>query len=171
MIGYQRGDPAAAQTLVDLLSPRLHSFFASQSGSRAEADDMLQEVWLRIHKGRHTYRPGEPVLPWLYAIARRVRVDNYRRRQRIARREVVTDVLPETAAAAASSPGLPTFAQLVAPLPDSQREVLTMLKVNGLTVEEVARVTSSTVGSVKQKVHRAYDRLRALLQPAAGGTL
>jgi len=168
MIGYQRGDPAAAQTLVDLLSPRLHSFFSSQSGSRAEADDMLQEVWLRIHKGRHTYRPGEPLLPWLFAIARRVRVDNYRRRHRIERRELVTDVLPETAAAAA--PSLPTFAQLVAPLPDSQREVLTMLKVNGLTVEEVARVTSSTVGSVKQKVHRAYDRLRELLHPVAGGT-
>jgi RNA polymerase sigma-70 factor (ECF subfamily) len=52
--------------------------------------------------------------------------------------------------------------------------VLTMLKVNGLSIEEVARATASTAGAVKQKVHRAYDRLRALLQKpepgsAAGG--
>ena len=51
----------------------------------------------------------------------------------------------------------------MAPLPESQREILVMLKVNGLSIEGVARVTSSTVASVKQKVHRAYNRLRALL--------
>jgi RNA polymerase sigma-70 factor (ECF subfamily) len=52
---------------------------------------------------------------------------------------------------------------LVAALPDAQREVVTMLKVGGLTLEEVARATSSTVGAVKQKAHRAYERLRKLL--------
>jgi RNA polymerase sigma-70 factor (ECF subfamily) len=39
-----------------------------------------------------------------------------------------------------------------------------MLKVNGLSIEEVARATSSTVGAVKQKAHRAYERLRNLLE-------
>ena len=57
-------------------------------------------------------------------------------------------------------------------LPDSQREVLTMLKVLGLTVEEVARATGSTTGAVKQKAHRAYEKLRGILEareaPAAG---
>ena len=49
-------------------------------------------------------------------------------------------------------------------LPDSQREVLTMLKVLGMTVDEVARATSSTGGAVKQKAHRAYEKLRAVLE-------
>jgi len=49
-------------------------------------------------------------------------------------------------------------------LPESQREVLTMLKVNELSLEEVARATSSTVGAVKQKAHRAYQQLRNLLE-------
>jgi len=45
-----------------------------------------------------------------------------------------------------------------------------MLKVNGLSIEEVARATSSTIGAVKQKAHRAYERLRKLLEqgPRAG---
>jgi RNA polymerase sigma-70 factor (ECF subfamily) len=50
--------------------------------------------------------------------------------------------------------------QLLAPLSDSQREVLEMLKVAGMSLEEVARATSCSVGSVKQKVHRAYETLR-----------
>ena len=169
MTRYQSGDRAAAESLVDLLSGQLYFFFSSQMGSREEADDMLQEVWLRIHRVRHTYRPGEPVLAWVYAIARRVRIDNYRRRYRIARREVAADVLPEVRADASPSRELPSFAELVAPLPESQREVLTMLKVGGLSIEEVARATSSTAGSVKQKVHRAYDRLRRMLEDTALG--
>jgi RNA polymerase sigma-70 factor (ECF subfamily) len=48
----------------------------------------------------------------------------------------------------------------LAPLSESQREVLEMLKVAGMSLEEVARATSCSVGSVKQKVHRAYEKLR-----------
>ena len=49
---------------------------------------------------------------------------------------------------------------LLAPLSESQREVIEMLKVAGMSLEEVARATSSSVGSVKQKAHRAYEKLR-----------
>jgi len=155
---YQQADASAAAALVDLLSPQLFRFFASQMGSTNEAEDMLQEVWLRIHRVRHTYRPGEPVVPWVYAIAHRVRIDNYRKRSRISSREVGTGVDQRT--------DLPPFDEMVAALPESQREVLVMLKVNGLSIEEIARATASTPGAVKQKAHRAYERLRSLLKPA-----
>jgi RNA polymerase sigma-70 factor (ECF subfamily) len=162
MVRYQNGEPAAADELVNRLSGRLHVFFSSQMGNRSQADDMLQDAWLRLHQARHTYRRGEPVLPWVYAIARRVRVDYYRRRLRVERREIPTTDIQHVAQPS-PDPGLPPFLELVAPLPESQREVLVLLKVNGLSLEEVARATSSTVGAVKQKVHRAYDRLRELL--------
>ena len=164
MMRYQKADPDASAVLVELLSPQLYRFFASQMGSRADAEDMLQDAWLRIHRVRHTYRPCEPVLPWVYAIARCVRVDSYRKRHRIASRELAADVLPEHPAPRDEPCDLPAFDELVAELPHSQREVLTLLKVNGLSIEEVARATSSTVGAVKQKAHRAYERLRTLLQ-------
>jgi RNA polymerase sigma-70 factor, ECF subfamily len=161
---YQDGEAVAARILVDRLSTQLYLFFSTSMGNRAEAEDMLQEAWLRIHRVRHTYRAGEPVLPWIYAIARHVRVDSYRRRQRIARREVASEVLPEAPAPEPQPPDLPSFSELMAELPESQREVLTMLKLNGLSIEEVARATASTAGAVKQKAHRAYDRLRSLLE-------
>jgi RNA polymerase sigma-70 factor (ECF subfamily) len=92
-------------------------------------------------------------------------VDNYRKRQRIASRESAAEVLPEPPRQKnAVKTDLPAFEDLVASLPESQREVLTMLKVNELNLEEVARATSSTVGAVKQKAHRAYRQLRNLLE-------
>jgi RNA polymerase sigma-70 factor (ECF subfamily) len=169
MVRYQSGDAAAARSLVDLMSIQLYGFFASQMGDRADADDMSQETWLRIHRVRHTYRPGEPLLPWVYAIARRVRIDGYRKRRRISSREVAASDLPAIPSARNQASALPAFAELIAPLPESQREALTLLKVNGLTIEEVARATASTAGAVKQRVHRAYDRLRALLEQQPSG--
>ena len=162
--------PRLTTALIEQLSPQLYRFFAAQLGNRDEASDMLQDAWLRIHRVRHTYRPGEPLLPWVYAIARCVRVDSYRKRRRIAVREIVVETLPEPWRCESDRRDpLPPFDQLVADLPASQREVLTMLKVNGLSLEEVARATSSSVGSVKQKAHRAYERLRELLRPIAAG--
>jgi RNA polymerase sigma-70 factor, ECF subfamily len=166
MARYQDGDFAAATALVDRISPQLHRFFAVQFASRADADDLLQETWLRIHKVRNTYRPGEPVLPWFYAIARHVRVDHYRKSVRTAARERRLEEIPNApSAAGGESREAGDLEALLAPLPDSQREVIEMLKLAGMSLEEVARATSSTVGSVKQRVHRAYKKLRQTMSP------
>src|ERR1700684_1053372 len=105
MSGYQRGDQSATTALIRQVSPLLLRFFASQFGSRAEAEDLLQDTWLKIHKARHTHRPGEPVLPWFYAIARHVKVDGYRRSQRIRSREQTMSPLPEQAESTRALPG------------------------------------------------------------------
>jgi RNA polymerase sigma-70 factor (ECF subfamily) len=167
MVRYQKGDAAAATALVHRLSPQLHRFFLVQVVSRRYADDLLQETWLRVHEARQTYRPGERLLPWVYAIARHIRVDHYRKALRTEFREQTMEELPESAVASSGrSEGNADLEALLATLPESQREVVVMLKVSGMSLEEVARATSSTVGSVKQKAHRAYDKLRQLLTGA-----
>jgi RNA polymerase sigma-70 factor (ECF subfamily) len=167
MSRYQQSDPAAPGALVASISPALLRFFRRNWASRDLAEDLLQETFLKIHRMRRSYRSGEAVLPWVYAIARNVRVDNYRRVRRIVEHEAADDVLPE---AAGRNDGLESaldFDALVAQLPDAQREVIVMLKATGMTVEEVARATSSTVGAVKLKAHSAYESLRALLTSRA----
>src|SRR6201987_5453743 len=116
---YQQADPEAPHVLVVALSPALLRFFRTQVASRQQADDLLQETWMRIHRVRHTYRPGEPVLPWVYAIARRVRIDGFRRTRRIAMHEIAMDVLPEPPTQVEQRGPLPAFGELVAELPDS----------------------------------------------------
>ena len=170
MSGYQNGDNAAATALIDRVSPLLFRFFLAQVASRRSAEDLLQETWLRIHKVRHTYRPGEPVLPWIYAIARHLRVDHYRKVRRVENRELQVETLPHVAASVGDELAQsPDFETMLKALPASQREVITMMKVSGMSLEEVANATASSVGSVKQKAHRAYNKLRQLLtqRPAA----
>jgi RNA polymerase sigma-70 factor (ECF subfamily) len=161
MASYQQGDLSAATALIQAVSPKLYRFLAAQAVSRVEADDLLQETWLRIHKVRHTYRPGEPAIAWFYAIARHVRVDHYRKAIRTTLREQDLQNVPEPAAAPSHTEKLQS---LLAPLSSSEREVVEMLKIEGLSLEEVARATSSTVGSVKQKAHRAYRKLREAMR-------
>jgi RNA polymerase sigma-70 factor (ECF subfamily) len=163
MVRYQQADSAAAAQLIELVSPQLHRFFLAQDVSRRYADDLLQETWLRIHQARHTYRPGEPALPWFYAIARHVRVDNYRKTRRMEIHEQQVEQLPEPRPEEPKS-GPPDLESLLGGLPESQREVIVMLKVAGMSLEEVARATRSSVGSVKQKAHRAYEKLRQRLE-------
>jgi RNA polymerase sigma-70 factor (ECF subfamily) len=159
---YQQADPSAPATLVSLLSPQLLRFFRFNAASREQAEDLLQETWLKIHRMRHTWRSGERVLPWVYAIAHHVRIDSYRRTRRLASREAPIDSVPDPPSAQSGLDAL-SFESMVATLPDGQREVITMLKSVGMTVEEVALATSSTVGAVKLKAHRAYERLRDVI--------
>jgi len=168
MAAYQQADPAAATELIRQVSPVLYRFLAAHARPREQADDLLQECWLRIHRSRHTYRVGEPVLPWMYAIARHTRIDGFRRRRRIDAFEVAVEPLPEPAVhlRPRDNGTGPDLDELLGGLPDSQREVLWMLKVTGMTLEEVARATGTTVGAVKQKAHRAYEKLRQKLGEA-----
>jgi RNA polymerase sigma-70 factor (ECF subfamily) len=127
MARYQHGDFGAATALVNRLSPQLHRFFFVQFASRIDADDLLQETWLRIHEARHTYRAGEPVLPWLYAIARHIRVDHYRKARRTTAREKQLEEMPDISAALSRGSGeTGDLRALLAPLPESQREVIEM---------------------------------------------
>jgi RNA polymerase sigma-70 factor (ECF subfamily) len=163
LLEYQQGDTAAAAGLVRAVSPGFARFCLNQGDSPQDIDDILQDIWLRVHSARHTYRPGAPAIPWLYAIARHARLDSRRRRERFRGRELQTDVLPEVTAPKPEFGSTP-MPEILACLPAGQREVLVMLKGCGMTLEEVARATSSTIGAVKQRAHRAYTRLRMTIE-------
>jgi len=77
------------------------------------------------------------------------------------------ETLPENGQPIATA-AAPDLQSILATLPESQREVIFMLKGAGMSLEEVARATSSTVGSVKQKAHRAYEKLREVLEGFTG---
>jgi RNA polymerase sigma-70 factor (ECF subfamily) len=162
MSRYQSGDGEAVEILVRRLSPALWRYLSSPFLTTTDTEDLLQDCWMRIHRARHTYRPDEPLLPWIYAIARHARLDAYRSRRRREAKETLTGVPPDRPDRAAAA-GTDGFAELLEKLPERQREVLIMLKVSGMTVDEVARATASTPGAVKQTAHRAYVRLRELM--------
>lgn len=163
MVRYQGGDARAVEELVRRLSPSLMGFLMAWLVSPSDAEDMLQECWFRIHRSRHTFRPGQPVLPWIFAIARHTRLDGYRRRSRRERRELLMAEPQERPQRAPRVAQQPDIWRLLEALPPQQREVIVLLKISGMSLHEVARATGATVGAVKQRAHRAYAKLRELL--------
>ena len=165
MLRYQSGESAAADELIGLANPILVRYLYATSGSSLHLDDLLQECWLRIHKARGSYRPGDPVLPWMMAIARHTRVDQYRKWQRTHGREVeyLGSATSHPAATVPDTLRPDAIRNAIHSLPDSQREVVVMLKLTGMTAQEVALATESTVGAVKQKAYRAYQTIRQTL--------
>ena len=153
---YQAGDGDALETIVCEVSPRLKAIFRSGSPD-SEIEELVQETWFQVHRSRHTWRPGELLLPWIYSIARHIRSRSYRKRVRrseVELNERISIPTPELFGG---------FEQLLNELPESQREVLILMKVEGRSLAEVAAATGSSVGSVKQKEHRAYEKLRRVL--------
>jgi RNA polymerase sigma-70 factor (ECF subfamily) len=170
MLRYQCAEEDAAAELIRRVSPALLRYLAARIPLRRDLEDLLQECWLRIHSARHSYRPGEPVLPWVFAIVHHTWVDSYRRFRRIQARETGVEDLREGLQPVTEPVGSSSrlLQQLLNELPESQREVILLLKVSGMSLEEVARATSSTVGAVKQKAHRAYEKLRKALAERGG---
>jgi RNA polymerase sigma-70 factor (ECF subfamily) len=165
MTRYQRADPAALDELVRRISPPLLRYFGGSWVGRNDAEDLLQDCWIKIHRSRHTYRVSEPLMPWIYAIARHTRLDAYRKQRRLESREVLVASVPEGlhSMLPETLPEQDDLDRLISGLPEAQREVIVMLKVSGMSLEEVAKATSSTIGAVKQKAHRAYETLRRAL--------
>ena len=167
---YAAGDDAAFAEVYDAVAPRLYAYLRRQTRDDALAEDVLQQTLLKIHLARGTFLSGAAVMPWAYAIARRLFVDSLRR----GRREVLapTDESRETEASADA----PAADQLVAAgqlarrleaelarLPEAQRTAFALVKQEGLSMAEAAGVLGTTVSAVKLRAFRAYQTLRAAL--------
>jgi len=173
---YARGDDAAFEVLYDALAGRLQRYLRRHVPDAQRADDLLQETFLRIHKARGTFMTGAAVLPWAFAIARRLVVDEVRRDRRAP--GIVagdgeappdppgSDARPDELAEARELAR--RFAKVVAGLPASQRTAFGLLKEDGLTLAEAAAVLGVTVTAVKLRAHRAYEALRLVLGDGAG---
>lgn len=165
------GDGLAFERLFKLLAPRVASALAQMSGDPRLAEDLTQIVFLKLYRARAGYQRGTALTPWVFAIARNVFLDE--RRQRKRRRESLSldGQLPEPVSELRSEQdeqARATLEALLSQLPPNQREALVLLKMQGLSLAEIAALSGSSVASIKMRLQRAYRRLRELLrQPEA----
>jgi len=166
---YAQGDESAFASVYDAVAPRVHAYLIRQTRDRAVADDLLQQTLLQIHRKRGTYVAGLPVLPWAFAIARRLYIDECRRRKTDAlwsARDVGEDdrrvsALPDDEFAAREAARLVEVE--LARMPGNQRVAFELLKVEGLSHQEAAQALGTTVNAVKLRAFRAYSAIRAVL--------
>lgn len=174
MDAYTRGDRQAFDELFRRLAPKVMVLLLRLSRNRELAEELTQVTFLKVHRARDTYAPGSKVFSWVMAIARNVYIDAYRKNRVLRRREVLTDegVLPEPAAShgtdldaldSLTDEEQKLIQQTIDSLPEKQREALMLLKVEGLSLKQVAEVTGASVAAVKVRAFRAYEALRTAL--------
>ncbi len=164
---YQQGEGDVLREIYRLVAPGMTNYLYRFCGDRALADDLLQEVFLRVHKVRHTFHPGRPVKPWLYSIARYVAIDELRKRGR--RREApyedgfgnVNGQRSREKESAADD--WEDVEKALKQIPKAQKEALLLTKVAGLSVREAAAVMGATEGALKVKVHRAIRAVQRIM--------
>ena len=165
---YQDGDGEVLAEIYGIIAPGLVNYLYRRCGDRALAEDLLQEVFLRVHKVRHTYLTDRPVKPWIYAIARHVCIDALRKKGR--RREVGCEEAANDSAAArpygdrGPAYGMDEIERALENLPTAQREAMMLTKISGLSIREASAVLGISEGAVKVKVHRAVKTVHRLLE-------
>jgi len=172
---YARGEDQAFSQLYDSLAPRLHRYLLRASRDPGRADDLLQQTMLRIHRARGRFVVGAEVLPWAFAIARRLLIDSVRRRKNERRTisletggheaspvEVVADQRPADEVIDARRLGSAIAAEIER-LPESHRVAFELIQRDGLSIREAAAVLGATPTAVKLRAHRAYVALRSAL--------
>ncbi len=176
MEAYADGDDSAFGALYDALAPRLFGLLLKQTGDRSRAEDLVQETMLALHRSRGQFTRGADVLPWAFAIGRRLCIDRFRRQKiedGFARDQAAGLDGTDSSGRADDELHARHLAQKVEAtlqrLPESQRTAFELIRTEGLSPAQAAEALGTTVPAVKLRAHRAYERLRAEIGVATEG--
>jgi RNA polymerase sigma-70 factor (ECF subfamily) len=158
------GDARAYARFLQSVTPVLRGIVRAKGGSLGEAgcEDVLQEVLLAVHLKRHTWDPGAPVRPWLYAITRYKVVDAFRARGR--KIDLPIEDFAEVLAAEAGPD--PTeaadMAKMIGMLDGRSAEIVRKIGLEGVSVAETGQALTMSEGAVRVALHRALKTLAIL---------
>ena len=152
------------------LSVKLRPFVVRRVHSAADADDVVQEVFLRMQRGLSGLRDDERFGPWVYRVARNAIADHRRSARRHPIVAEAADRLDEAALDAGDDDrkveqDLAAYvAMFVAMLESPYREALTLTELEGLTQKEAAEMLGISLSGMKSRVQRGRERLRKMLE-------
>lgn len=172
---YAAGDEEAFKTIVTRYLKPLYNFIYRLTGKQEEADDITQEVFVKLWKNIKKYNPDQNFKPWLYKITRNTTIDWQRRRKAVVFsdfetedgenyfEESLTDLNPlpeEVFSRAEDKKFMDGVLKKISPL---YREVLSLYYESDMTFDEIGKVLGKPLNTVKSQHRRAIMQLRKLL--------
>jgi RNA polymerase sigma-70 factor (ECF subfamily) len=162
------GDQQALGAVYDWYLPRVYRYVLSRLGNVAEAEDLTEDIFLRMLGALGDYKQTSvPFSSWLFRIARNHLVSYYRksglRKNQGTIDETVADGRPDPASIVEAQLMLGEVAQAVQMLPDAQRDVIALRFAVGLSIAETAHALGKRQGNVKMLQHKAVARLQKIL--------
>jgi RNA polymerase sigma-70 factor (ECF subfamily) len=150
------------------LEQRLRPYLARRVASRADIDDLLQDIFVRLHQGLGALRDEERFGVWVYRIANSAIIDKARQRARSAPASS-SDEVASAVPAEAGDDGLQSdlgecVALFVSRLPSPYREAITLTELEGLTQKQAAEMLGISLSGLKSRVQRGRDKIRNMFE-------
>ena len=164
MRAYGQGDAGAFETLYKRHRGPVYRFVLLAIKNRSSAEELFQEVWIRVIEARRRYTPQARFTTWLYTIAHNLLVDHWRRKGL-----TLVQLDDEAAVAAPDNPArqaeareaLARLLQAIESLPAAQREAFLLHEEAGLSVAEIAAATGTNEEAAKSRLRYAMAKLKA----------
>jgi RNA polymerase sigma-70 factor, ECF subfamily len=156
------GQTDAWDELIDLYGERLYNLALHFAGSREEAEDLTQEIFLRLYQNLRQYRGDCPLVSWALRLSRNLCIDHYRHARQERRSLRVSDEIlahlpagDDVQAQAQWREEVEAVHEALAKMPEEMAEVVLLRDLQGWSLEEVASYLDIPVGTVKSRLHRA----------------
>src|SRR5437868_3562519 len=177
------GDAQAFEELVERYQRRLLNFVYRTIGDRERAEDLVQEVFIRVYRHLHRFDRSKKFSTWAYTIASNLAKNELRNRSRnplvlfqTMRSTSEEDDRPLQFEDTTSRPDdmyrkrhlRQLVEDTVAALPDHHRQVFVLRELEGKSYEEIAEITECNLGTVKSRLNRARTAFAAIIEPALG---
>ena len=164
MLAYRQGDAGAFDTLYARHKGALYRFVLRSVRERGLAEELYQEIWMRVIEARARYTVQAKFTTWLYTIAHHRLTDHWRKRGlklvELEDHDAPAPPADEPEARAEGRQGLQRFAAALAALPEAQREAFLLHEESGMSVAEIAAATGVGEEAAKSRVRYALARLR-----------
>src|SRR4029077_11304739 len=147
----------------------LFNFYLKLTSDRWMSEDLVQEVFFRILKYRHSYRTDTAFRAWMYQIARNARLDHLRKRRPETSWEPEMSPAVEPVDTAQQTQETVLLHNALMRISEDKREVLVLSRFQDLKYEEIAQLLGCEVGTVKTRVHRALQELRQIFHQLGSG--
>ena len=163
MMAVRDGDLDQLGPLFEKHHRHLYHFFLKQTGSSQTSEDLVQDVFYRMLRYRHTYRADGKFTTWMFSIAHNAKIDHYRKSKHkkhemeIQETHASRDPNPEEASVRRDEQAV--LMEALAALPDEKREVLLLSRFQDMQYEEIAEIMGCKVGTIKARVHWALKDL------------
>lgn len=168
MIAVRAGEIRRLGELFERYHKPLYGFFVRLTNQPSVSEDLVQIVFYRILKYRHTYRDEGKFSAWIYHLARKVSADHFRKHAATPTPADPDDFVqepdqtPAPDARAATSDDLALMRRALSRVSEEHREVLVLSRLQHLNHGEIARLLDCSVGAVKVRAHRALKELREI---------
>jgi RNA polymerase sigma factor (sigma-70 family) len=173
MVNVREGDLRQLTHLFERHHVKLYNFYRRITGDRHLSEDLVQELFYRMLKYRHTFRGEENgFIPWMYHLARNVHRDHRRKwKQEVNSapgEEELPDGNPHAHDKLEEQQHRELLQRALAKLPDDKKEILIMSRYQELRYETIAEILGCSIAAVKVRVHRALKELRTIFFQLSG---